>query len=164
MEECYDLGRSSCIGGRTASDSNRNFPWCAVGAQPFYSSGCTRRFCVPLQPMDFGVGYRVDMGAVGSGDGFARARRGSSRAHLGAGCFLVAQAAILSVVVANGCKVRVSVIIPIRNEAEAIGRVLGDHPRNLVNEVIVIDNCSSDGTPEIAAVLGARVISETRRG
>ncbi len=59
---------------------------------------------------------------------------------------------------------RVSVIIPTRNEAEAIGRVLADLPRNLVNEVIVIDNCSCDGTPEIAARMGARVISETRRG
>jgi len=83
---------------------------------------------------------------------------------VGAGCFLVAQAAILSVVVANGGKVRVSVIIPTRNEAEAIGRVLADLPMNLVSEVIVIDNCSSDGTPKIAAGLGARVISETRRG
>jgi glycosyltransferase involved in cell wall biosynthesis len=60
--------------------------------------------------------------------------------------------------------VRVSVIIPTRNEALAIGRVLADVPRNLVNEVIVVDNCSSDGTPEIAARMGARVISETRRG
>jgi glycosyltransferase involved in cell wall biosynthesis len=67
-------------------------------------------------------------------------------------------------VVANGGKVRVSVIIPTRNEAEAIGRVLADLPMNLVSEVIVIDNCSSDGTPEIEAGLGARVISETRRG
>ena len=92
--------------------------------------------------MDFGVGYSVDMGAVGSGDGFARARFGSSGAHLGPGCIFVAQAAVLSVVVANGGKMRVSVIIRTRNEAEAIGRVLGDHRRNLVNEVIVIDNCS----------------------
>jgi glycosyltransferase involved in cell wall biosynthesis len=60
--------------------------------------------------------------------------------------------------------VRVSVIIPTRNEALAIGRVLADVPKNLVNEVIVIDNCSSDGTPEIAARMGARVISETRCG
>jgi glycosyltransferase involved in cell wall biosynthesis len=60
--------------------------------------------------------------------------------------------------------VRVSVIIPTRNEAQAIGRVLADVPRNLVNEVIVVDNCSSDGTPEIAARMGARVIFETRRG
>jgi glycosyltransferase involved in cell wall biosynthesis len=60
--------------------------------------------------------------------------------------------------------VRVSVIIPTRNEAQAIGRVLADLPRNLVNEVLLVDNCSSDGTPEIAARMGARVISETRRG
>ena len=59
---------------------------------------------------------------------------------------------------------RVSVIIPTRNEAQAIGRVLADLPRNLVNEVIVVDNCSSDGTPETAAGMGARVISEPRRG
>lgn len=59
---------------------------------------------------------------------------------------------------------RISVIIPTRNEALAIGRVLADLPWNLVNEVIVVDNCSSDGTPEIAAGMGARVISETRRG
>jgi glycosyltransferase involved in cell wall biosynthesis len=60
--------------------------------------------------------------------------------------------------------VRVSVIIPTRNEAQAIGRVLADVPRDLVNEVIVVDNCSSDGTPDIAARMGARVIFETRRG
>jgi glycosyltransferase involved in cell wall biosynthesis len=60
--------------------------------------------------------------------------------------------------------VRVSVIIPTRNEAQAIGRVLADLPWNLVTEVIVVDNCSSDGTPEIAARMGARVIAETRRG
>lgn len=59
---------------------------------------------------------------------------------------------------------RVSVIIPTRNEALAIGRVLADLPMNLVNEVIVVDNCSSDGTREIAARMGARVISEARRG
>jgi glycosyltransferase involved in cell wall biosynthesis len=60
--------------------------------------------------------------------------------------------------------VRVSVIIPTRNEAQAIGHVLADVPWNLVSEIIVVDNCSSDGTPDIAARMGARVVSETRRG
>jgi glycosyltransferase involved in cell wall biosynthesis len=60
--------------------------------------------------------------------------------------------------------VRVSVIIPTRNEAEAITRVLADLPSNLVTELIVVDSNSSDGTPEIAARSGARVIHEPRRG
>ena len=56
--------------------------------------------------------------------------------------------------------VRVSVIIPTRNEAAAIGRVLADLPTDLVSEVLVVDSNSTDGTPEIAASLGARVIRE----
>ena len=59
---------------------------------------------------------------------------------------------------------RVSVIIPTRNEAQAIGRVLADIPSDLVNEVIVVDNHSSDETPSIAARMGARVVPEARRG
>ena len=59
---------------------------------------------------------------------------------------------------------RVSVIIPTCNEAQSIERVLADIPRELVTEVIVVDSNSSDGTPEIAARLGARVIREPRRG
>jgi glycosyltransferase involved in cell wall biosynthesis len=60
--------------------------------------------------------------------------------------------------------VRVSVIIPTHNEALAIGRVLADLPSSLVSEVIVVDSNSNDGTPEIAAKMGARVIREPRRG
>ena len=59
---------------------------------------------------------------------------------------------------------RVSVIIPTRNEAQSIERVLADIPRDLVTEVIVVDSSSNDGTPEIAARMGARVIQEPRRG
>jgi glycosyltransferase involved in cell wall biosynthesis len=58
----------------------------------------------------------------------------------------------------------VSVIIPTHNEAQAIGRVLADLPSDLVTEVIVVDSNSSDGTPEIARRIGARVIPERRRG
>jgi glycosyltransferase involved in cell wall biosynthesis len=60
--------------------------------------------------------------------------------------------------------VRVSVIIPTHNEAQAIERVLADIPSDLTTEVIVVDSNSSDGTPEIAARMGARVIQEPRRG
>ena len=59
---------------------------------------------------------------------------------------------------------RVSVIIPTHNEAQAIERVLADIPPRLVSEVIVVDSNSTDGTPDIAAKLGARVIQEPRRG
>lgn len=59
---------------------------------------------------------------------------------------------------------RVSVIIPTHNEGQAIGRVLADLPSNLVTEVIVVDSNSNDGTPEIAAKMGARVVHEPRRG
>ena len=59
---------------------------------------------------------------------------------------------------------RVSVIIPTRNEAQAIERVLADLPSDLTTEVIVVDSNSNDGTPEIAARMGARVVQEPRRG
>src|ERR1700745_377032 len=59
---------------------------------------------------------------------------------------------------------RVSVIIPTPNEAQAIARVLADLPSDLTTEVIVVDSNSNDGTPEIAAKMGARVIQEPRRG
>ena len=59
---------------------------------------------------------------------------------------------------------RVSVIIPTHNEAQAIQRVLADLPSHLTTEVIVVDSNSNDGTPEIAASMGARVVHEPRRG
>jgi glycosyltransferase involved in cell wall biosynthesis len=60
--------------------------------------------------------------------------------------------------------VRVSVIIPTHNEAQAIGRVLADLPSQLVTEVIVVDSDSTDGTPDVARAMGVRVIREPRRG
>lgn len=59
---------------------------------------------------------------------------------------------------------RVSVIIPTHNEAQAIGRVLADLPSEIVTEIIVVDSNSRDGTPDIAARFGARVIREQRLG
>ncbi len=59
---------------------------------------------------------------------------------------------------------RVSVVIPTHNEAQAIGHVLADLPAELVSEVIVVDSNSTDGTPELAQKMGARVIVEPRRG
>src|SRR5882757_10337058 len=59
---------------------------------------------------------------------------------------------------------RVSVVIPTHNEAQSIGRVLGDLPAHLVTEVIVVDSNSTDGTPDVARKMGAKVIEEPRRG
>jgi glycosyltransferase involved in cell wall biosynthesis len=68
------------------------------------------------------------------------------------------------VVVTSESAVRVSVIIPTHNEAQAIGRVLADLPSHLVTEVIVVDSNSTDGTPDLARSMGAQVIQEPRRG
>ena len=67
-------------------------------------------------------------------------------------------------VVTGQVHVRVSVIIPTHNEARSIALVLADLPSELTTEVIVVDSNSSDGTPEIAAKMGALVIQEPRRG
>ena len=75
-----------------------------------------------------------------------------------------ATVAILPLVVIGTIHVRVSVVIPTHNEAQAIERVLADLPSNLTTEVIIVDSNSTDGTPEIAARMGARVIQEPRLG
>jgi glycosyltransferase involved in cell wall biosynthesis len=59
---------------------------------------------------------------------------------------------------------RVSIVIPTHNEAQAIGRVLADVPRDIVTEVLVVDSNSTDGTVEIAEAMAARVLREPRRG
>jgi glycosyltransferase involved in cell wall biosynthesis len=61
--------------------------------------------------------------------------------------------------------VRVAVIIPALNEAETIGPVVAAACRaRTVDEVIVVDNGSTDDTAAIAAANGARVVSESSRG
>jgi glycosyltransferase involved in cell wall biosynthesis len=60
--------------------------------------------------------------------------------------------------------VRVAVIIPALNEEAVIARVLSEVPREIVEQVIVVDNGSTDGTAEQAAAAGATVVQEERRG
>ena len=59
---------------------------------------------------------------------------------------------------------RISVIIPAYNEAGAIALVLGEIPVGLAQEVIVVDNNSTDNTGEIARAAGATVLHEPRPG
>jgi len=59
---------------------------------------------------------------------------------------------------------RVAVIIPALNEEQAIGQVLAEIPRDVVFEMIVVDNGSTDRTAEVAREAGARVVREERRG
>src|SRR5260370_41808740 len=58
----------------------------------------------------------------------------------------------------------VSVIIAALNEEEAIASVVASVPRNIANEIIVVDNGSTDRTAEVAAAAGARVVAESQRG
>jgi len=58
----------------------------------------------------------------------------------------------------------VSVVIPALNEEEPIGDVVRAIPRAVVDEVLVVDNGSTDATAERARTAGARVVSEPRRG
>ncbi len=59
---------------------------------------------------------------------------------------------------------KVSVIIPVLNEENAIAKVIDDIPTTLVQEIIVVDNGCIDRTAEIARKHGATVVTEPRRG
>ncbi len=57
----------------------------------------------------------------------------------------------------------IKVIIPAYNEQDSIGFVLKDIP-DVVEEVIVVSNASTDNTEEVAQANGATVLKEERRG
>lgn len=57
----------------------------------------------------------------------------------------------------------ITVVIPTLNEEEAIGTVLVDVPKDVVDEVIIVDS-STDGTAKIAESLGANVIFVSKKG
>ena len=58
----------------------------------------------------------------------------------------------------------ISVLIAALDEEATIARVIGAVPRDLADEIIVVDNGSSDRTAEVAATAGARVVTERQRG
>jgi glycosyltransferase involved in cell wall biosynthesis len=59
---------------------------------------------------------------------------------------------------------KIAVMIPVLNEEQTLPLVLNDIDKDLVDEVVVVDNGSSDKTPSIAEELGATVLFESRRG
>lgn len=56
------------------------------------------------------------------------------------------------------------VVIPALNEEQSIASVLMDIPKNIVSEVVVVDNNSCDATAEMARNAGATVVHEPRQG
>jgi glycosyltransferase involved in cell wall biosynthesis len=59
---------------------------------------------------------------------------------------------------------KIIVIIPAFNEAKSIDKVIREIPQDLVNEVVVVNNNSSDATSKVARSAGATVLDETRQG
>lgn len=58
----------------------------------------------------------------------------------------------------------IRVIIPAHNEAQSIGKVIQDIPKDLVKEIIVCNNHSSDQTEYVAKEYGATVLNEDQMG
>ncbi len=54
----------------------------------------------------------------------------------------------------------ISVIIAALNEEAAIANVINSVPKNLADEIVVVDNGSKDRTAEIATAAGARIVTE----
>ncbi len=58
----------------------------------------------------------------------------------------------------------IDIIIPAFNEEESIPLVLADIDRNLVRNVVVVNNNSTDNTVNVALKAGAIVVDETHQG
>ena len=61
-------------------------------------------------------------------------------------------------------KTNIKVVIPAFNEEKSIAKVIAAIPMELVSEVIVVNNSSSDDTKENAIKAGATVLDENRKG
>src|SRR5688572_8709793 len=61
-------------------------------------------------------------------------------------------------------KYNIDVIIPAYNEAGAIAKVIGALPKQLLREIVVVNNNSTDATTQQASEAGATVLQEQRQG
>ena len=59
---------------------------------------------------------------------------------------------------------QIKVIIPAFNEENAVGNVIKEIPKELVNEIIVVNNASTDRTVIEAKKWGATVLNEPKKG
>ena len=59
---------------------------------------------------------------------------------------------------------KIYVVVPAFNEEASIGKVVKDIPRDLITEVIVVNNASSDNTVAVAEAAGATVLTEMEQG
>lgn len=58
----------------------------------------------------------------------------------------------------------IKVIIPAFNEENGVGQVIQEIPKDLVHEIIVVNNASTDETERVATENGATVLKEPRPG
>lgn len=58
----------------------------------------------------------------------------------------------------------IRVIIPAFNEENGVGQVVNEIPKQLVAEIIVVNNNSNDKTSEVAQAAGATVLDEPKAG
>lgn len=58
----------------------------------------------------------------------------------------------------------IKVIIPAFNEENGVGQVIREIPSDLVDEIIVVNNASTDATERIALELGATILRESVPG
>ena len=61
-------------------------------------------------------------------------------------------------------KPKIRVIIPAFNEQNAVGNVIREIPRDLVEEIIVVNNASTDDTERVALKENATVLHEPVKG
>lgn len=58
----------------------------------------------------------------------------------------------------------IDVIIPAYNEENSIEHVVNEIPKDLVREIVVISNASTDNTEKVAKAAGATVLVENKKG
>ncbi len=58
----------------------------------------------------------------------------------------------------------IDVIIPAYNEEKSIGKVIAEIPKDLVRDIIVCNNNSTDSTAEVAEANGANVLMASQKG